>query len=104
MIDEETRAALASQVIGGAFVRGRLDREQVADLKDGRLLLRPHPVFEIPPRTDRLADPSGPRNSRAQLPMLRPPAPPSTPPSAAATAAASAPATHLPVRPRARPT
>jgi hypothetical protein len=49
MIDEETRAALASQVIGGAFVRGRLDREQVADLKDGRLLLRPHPVFEIPP-------------------------------------------------------
>ena len=55
MIDEETRAALASQVIGGAFVRGRLDREQVADLKDGRLLLRPHSVFEIPPRIDWLA-------------------------------------------------
>lgn len=71
MIDEETRAALASQVIGGAFVRGRLDREQVADLKDGRLLLRPHSVFEIPPRIDWLADPFGDRNWRAQFHMLR---------------------------------
>ncbi len=71
MIDEQTRAALAAQEFGGPFVRRRHDSELVADLKNGAVLLRPHPEFHLPPSIDWRADPFGDRNWRAQFHMLR---------------------------------
>lgn len=63
--------AARRQAFGSAFDALGTDKAVAADVMHGKLLLRPHPVWEIPEQIEWDEDPFGQRNWVAQFHMLR---------------------------------